>query len=39
MNLTLTERYLVGYHDARAGATARAFEQLPVQSFRARAAR
>ncbi len=30
MDLTRTERYLVGFHDARAGATSRAFATLPV---------
>ncbi|MBC8056959.1 MAG: methyltransferase domain-containing protein [Rhizobiales bacterium] len=30
MNLTLTERYLAGYHDTNPGATSRAFAALPV---------
>ena len=30
MNLTLTERYLAGFHDTSPGVTSRAFEHLPV---------
>src|SRR5260221_8125773 len=32
MNLTLTERYLAGYHDANPGVTSRAFAQLGVSN-------